>query len=265
MYRKYWMIRANAAALSLILMTLLIFGQAALSFVLDGSSTSYAQFRKWNAALNGSLEFEFKTEQGNGLLLYTDDGGTYDFFEVKLVESALRLRYNLGGGAQIVTVGHDLGDGHWHKVQISRSNENTTLTVDGVSAVSTSRGKEFEFGKLSGNSDVYVGGMPGWYNSKLTLLALPSVIFEPRFNGFIRNLVYADAESSVPRRQEMKSRDAKTLTSLFHRYSCNVLRARKCTAIGYNSGGSSNTTTNTTTTTITTTKARDSSHGCSSE
>ncbi|XP_076378751.1 neurexin 1 isoform X3 [Megalopta genalis] len=186
-----------------------LLGQAALSFVLEGSATSYAQFRKWNAGLNGTLEFEFKTEQGNGLLLYTDDGGTYDFFEVKLVESALRLRYNLGGGAQIVTVGHDLGDGHWHKVQITRCNENTTLTVDGVSAVSTSRGKEFEFGKLPGNSDVYVGGMPSWYNSKLTLLALPSVIFEPRFNGFIRNLVYADGESSVPKRQEMKSRDAK--------------------------------------------------------
>lgn len=183
--------------------------QVARSFLLEGSATSYAQFRKWNAGLNGTLEFEFKTEQGNGLLLYTDDGGTYDFFEVKLVESALRLRYNLGGGAQIVTVGHDLGDGHWHKVQISRCNENTTLTVDGVGAVSTSRGKEFEFGKLAGNSDVYVGGMPSWYNSKLTLLALPSVIFEPRFNGFIRNLVYADGENSVPRRQEMKSRDAK--------------------------------------------------------
>ncbi|OAD62847.1 Neurexin-3a-alpha [Eufriesea mexicana] len=195
--------------------------QLALSFVLEGSATSYAQFRKWNAGQNGTLEFEFKTEQGNGLLLYTDDGGTYDFFEVKLVESALRLRYNLGGGAQIVTVGHDLGDGHWHKVQITRCNENTTLTVDGVSAVSTSRGKEFEFGKLAGNSDVYVGGMPSWYNSKLTLLALPSVIFEPRFNGFIRNLVYADGENTMPRRQEMKSRDAKEAVGTFdfHRES----------------------------------------------
>lgn len=180
-----------------------------LSFVLEGTSTSYAQFHKWNAGLNGSLEFEFKTDQGNGLLLYTDDGGTYDFFEVKLVESALRLRYNLGGGAQIVTVGRELGDGHWHKVQITRDNENTTINVDGVGATSTSRGKEFEFGKLSGNSDVYVGGMPSWYNSKLTLLALPSVIFEPRFNGFIRNLVYADGENVVPRRQEIKSQDAK--------------------------------------------------------
>lgn len=180
---------------------------SALSFVLEGTSTSYAQFRKWNAALNGTLEFEFKTEQGNGLLLYTDDGGTYDFFELKLVESALRLRYNLGGGAQIVTVGRELGDARWHKVQITRNLENTSLAVDDVAATSTSRGKEFEFGKLAANSDVYVGGMPSWYNSKLTLLALPSVIFEPRFNGFIRNIVYADDESDVPRRQEMKNKD----------------------------------------------------------
>lgn len=179
------------------------------SFVLDGSQTSFAQFRKWNVGLNGSLEFEFKTEQPNGLLLYTDDGGTYDFFEIKLVEGALRLRYNLGGGAQILTVGRDLNDGHWHKVQVQRKVERTSLSVDGASQTRTSRGKEFLFGKLSTNSDVYVGGMPSWYNNKLTLLALPSVIFEPRFAGAIRNLVYADEDSSSPRRQEMKTKDHK--------------------------------------------------------
>lgn len=88
-------------------------------FVLDGTQNSFAQFRKWYTGLNGTLELEFKTEQPNGLVLYTDDGGTYDFFELKLVEGALRLRYNLGGGAQIITVGRDLHDGHWHKVQVS--------------------------------------------------------------------------------------------------------------------------------------------------
>lgn len=88
-------------------------------FLLDGSQNSYAQFRKWYTGLNGTLEFEFKTEQPNGLILYTDDGGTFDFFEVKLVEGAIRLRYNLGGGANIITVGRELHDGHWHKVQVS--------------------------------------------------------------------------------------------------------------------------------------------------
>lgn len=88
-------------------------------FLLDGTQNSFAQFRKWCTGLNGSMEFEFKTEQPNGLVLYTDDGGTFDFFEIKLVEGAVRLRYNLGGGANIITVGRDLHDGHWHKVQVN--------------------------------------------------------------------------------------------------------------------------------------------------
>lgn len=179
------------------------------TFYLDGSQNSYSQFRKWGGGTNGSLEFEFKTEQPNGLLLYTDDGGAYDFFEIKLVEGALRLRYNLGGGAQIITVGRDLNDGHWHKVHVQRNMEKTTLSVDGVQQTRTSRGKEFQFGRFATNSEVYVGGMPTFYNSKLTLLALPSVIYEPRFVGAIRNLVYSDLEGGPSRRQETRSKDHK--------------------------------------------------------
>lgn len=112
--------KSNKFTLALLfLLSLLLKAQISQSFILDGSQSSFAQFRKWYTGLNGSLELEFKTEQPNGLVLYTDDGGTYDFFELKLVEGALRLRYNLGGGAQIITVGRDLHDGHWHKVQVS--------------------------------------------------------------------------------------------------------------------------------------------------
>ncbi|KAJ8963144.1 hypothetical protein NQ318_018609 [Aromia moschata] len=155
----------------------------AYGFLLDGSTNSYSQFRKWGGGTNGSLEFEFKTDQPNGLLLYTDDGGTYDFFEIKLVEGALRLRYNLGGGAQIITVGRDLNDGHWHKVHVQRHEDRTILTVDGVSQMRTSRGEG------------------------LTLLALPSVIFEPRFVGAVRNLIYPDVDGGTPRRQETRPKD----------------------------------------------------------
>jgi hypothetical protein len=110
----------NSFTLALLLLIgLLLKINPCSGFVLDGSQNSYAQFRKWYTGLNGTLELEFKTETPNGLVLYTDDGGTYDFFELKLVEGALRLRYNLGGGAQIITVGRDLHDGHWHKVQVS--------------------------------------------------------------------------------------------------------------------------------------------------
>lgn len=198
-----------------------ISSRACFAFLLDGSSESYSQFRKWGGGTNGSLEFEFKTDQRNGLLLYTDDGGTYDFFEVKLVEGALRLRFNLGGGAQIITVGKELHDGHWHKVQLQRHEERTILTVDNVSQMRTARGKEFNFGKFETNSDVYVGGLPKWYNKKLALLALPSVFFEPRFKGAVRNLIYPDVEGGVPRRQETRPRDHRVSFELIC-YTINV-------------------------------------------
>ncbi|CAO1431878.1 unnamed protein product [Diamesa hyperborea] len=203
--------KSNKFTLALLIIVGLLFKiNLSCGFILDGTQNSYAQFRKWYTGLNGTLELEFKTEQPNGLVLYTDDGGTYDFFELKLVEGALRLRYNLGGGAQIITVGRDLHDGHWHKVQVLRNDEHSTLTVDGVSQSKVSRGKEFQFGKFTTNSDIFVGGMPNWYNAKLALLALPSVIFEPRFRGSVRNLVYTDQPGILPRRQEMRQpRDVK--------------------------------------------------------
>ncbi|KAK9891157.1 hypothetical protein WA026_013474 [Henosepilachna vigintioctopunctata] len=95
----------------------------------------------------------------------------------------------------------------WHRVRVQRHEDRTYLTVDGISQMKTSRGKEFNFGRYSTNSDVYVGGMPLWYNTKLTLLALPSVIFETRFVGAVRNLIYADTEGGMPRRQETRPKD----------------------------------------------------------
>jgi hypothetical protein len=62
---------------------------------------------------------------------------------------------------------------------------------------------EIEFGNFTTNSYVYVGGLPSWYSTKLSMLALPSVVFEPRFRGSIRNILYADDESAKPRRQEV--------------------------------------------------------------
>lgn len=109
---------SSKSALLLLILAIVLLDTGS-AFLLDGSQSSFAQFRKWYTGLNGTLELEFKSDQPNGLVLYTDDGGTYDFIELKLVEGVLRLRFNLGGGAQIITVGRDLHDGHWHKVQVN--------------------------------------------------------------------------------------------------------------------------------------------------
>lgn len=69
-----------------------------------------------------------------------------------------------------------------------------------------------EFGRnFSGNSFVYVGGLPSFYSTKLSSLALPSAVFEPRFRGSIRNVVFADDETGRPRRQEVMAYKVSTL------------------------------------------------------
>ena len=194
----------------------------ASAFVLEGSQTSYAQFRKWYSTQNATLEFEFWTAQPNGLILYTDDGGYYDFLEVKLVEGSLRIRLNLGNGAQMADLGNkDLHSSTWHKVKIQRNFTKTIIQLDEKSHVILPDSGKFrsaiggpnrksdlksavEFGgNYTANSFVYIGGLPSFYSTKLSSLALPSAVFEPRFRGSIRNIVYADDESGQPRRQEV--------------------------------------------------------------
>ncbi|XP_037779515.1 neurexin-3-like [Penaeus monodon] len=177
--------------------------RAAGGFVLEGSPTSFAQFPRWVPGPNGSLEFEFLTREPSGLFLYTDDGGSYEFFEVKLIEGAVRLHYNLGGGARLLTVGRGLNDGTWHKVRVSRRHDRTQLTVDGATETRSAKALVHEFGSPASNSFVYVGGLPELLTRQVgAKLTLPVITLEPRFAGQFRNLVYTGADGKS-RNQDM--------------------------------------------------------------
>ena len=65
------------------------------AFFTDGTENSYVQYPRWQACLNGSISFEFKSNDTDGLLFYTDDGGQYDFFELRLENRKLLLRFKL--------------------------------------------------------------------------------------------------------------------------------------------------------------------------
>lgn len=195
--------------------------RAAGGFVLEGSPTSFAQFPRWVPGPNGSLEFEFLTREPSGLFLYTDDGGSYEFFEVKLIEGAVRLHYNLGGGARLLTVGRGLNDGTWHKVRVSRRHDRTQLTVDGATETRSAKALVHEFGSPASNSFVYVGGLPELLTRQVgAKLTLPVITLEPRFAGQFRNLVYTGADGKSrqqdmiasqvsPRGSRARSRDAR--------------------------------------------------------
>lgn len=82
------------------------------TIVLEGSPTSYAQFRQWSGfsdgspssasssssvANNATIEVDFRTEQPDCLLLYADSrDGRY--VQVTIAGGAARLRYNWDAG-----------------------------------------------------------------------------------------------------------------------------------------------------------------------
>jgi leucine-rich repeat transmembrane neuronal protein 1/2 len=187
----------GATPLTTVLLTLLYLAST-LSFTeaiyFQGTGTSYARFPKWHACKDSRLRFDFKTTQTNGLLLYADDGGKYDFFEMRLLEGRVNLRLNIvdgRDGAVKLEMGTDLADNKWHTVEVRRNRMETTLVVDGNADSKTSFGSDFVFGILQKNSPLYFGGIPhSKYNGAgLHLLALPSVFFEKRFRGYIRNII----------------------------------------------------------------------------
>ncbi|GBN15537.1 Neurexin-3 [Araneus ventricosus] len=190
------------------------------SFILDGSPTSFAQFPRWLAGLNGTLSLQFRTREPNGLLLYTDDGGTYDFFEVKLVEGNARLRFNLGGGTAILSAGKNLHDSQWHTLKITRNAEETILTVDADVQKRLTAGPDYLFGNATTNSAVLIGGLPSWYGSKLSLLALPSAFFEPRFRGAVKDVVFA-SDDGIQKAQELQESQGIRTASLHPQYTPN--------------------------------------------
>ncbi|XP_013421404.1 neurexin-3 [Lingula anatina] len=161
------------------------------------SQASYAKYTKWNPCPDGSLKFEFKTQEPDGLLVYLDDGGSLDFIEVKLVDGALQFRYNMGEGvATEINLGGNLNDDAWHSVQIERQDGAVQLVLDAERTSKSVPNDKPQFGELEGNSFLYIAGLPVHFKSDLRSLALPSAAFESPFAGSIRNLLYSNCSKA---------------------------------------------------------------------
>ncbi|KAK3601340.1 hypothetical protein CHS0354_011943 [Potamilus streckersoni] len=174
-----------------------------------GEDKSYAKFPKWNACVNATFSFEFKTTQTDGLLMYTDDNGTYDYVEVLLKDGRVRLRMNIVDGKEgsiEMFLASRLNDNRWHRVEIQRNRMETILIVDGMSDSRVAFGSDFSFGDIYKNNFVFFGGLPDYYytldQTKLEQLSLPSSYFEKRFMGEIRNVIYGNC-TCIPVRGEM--------------------------------------------------------------
>ncbi len=119
-----------------------------------------------------------------------------------LTSGRIRVQLNIVDGRDgriQIDVGENLNDGRWHRVEIKRNRMETTLIVDTDTNSKFAFGSDFHFGNLEENSDVFFGGLPSSYETNLHQMALPSVLFRPRFQGSIRNVLYGNCTCQTVR------------------------------------------------------------------
>ncbi|XP_071834304.1 neurexin-1-like isoform X4 [Apostichopus japonicus] len=148
--------------------------------------TSYCEFERWNASVNGTLKFEFRTSQSEALLLYMDDGGNNDYMELVLEDGQLRFRVRIHNNAWTVFMGEALDDSLWHQVVIVRNGKTSELTLDDYSRHGSVEGQDDE---LTIRTNLFVGGIPQ-DSVDMSELSNSDAYLYKHFQGYIRNLIY---------------------------------------------------------------------------
>ncbi|XP_047244516.1 laminin subunit alpha-2 isoform X8 [Girardinichthys multiradiatus] len=129
------------------------------------------------------LEFELRTKELSGLVLYMARINHADFVSIQIKEGQACLGYDLGHGNISGCVPFSINDGTWHKIRVQRTKQRAVLAV---LTVERRYIKQMISPKTADLLDVvgivYVGGLPQDYTTKRIGPILYSI------NGCIRNL-----------------------------------------------------------------------------
>ncbi|XP_061609364.1 laminin subunit alpha-2 isoform X6 [Phyllopteryx taeniolatus] len=126
------------------------------------------------------LEFELRTQEESGLVLYMARINHADFVSIQIKDGQVCLGYDLGHGNTSGCVPFSINDGNWHKIRVARSKQRALLVVDGRYSKQMISPKKADLLDVVGV--LYVGGLPHNYTTKRIGPILYSI------NGCIRRL-----------------------------------------------------------------------------
>ncbi|KAM8831428.1 laminin subunit alpha-2 isoform 7-T7 [Spinachia spinachia] len=135
------------------------------------------------------LEFEMRTKEDSGLVLYMARINHADFVSIQIKDGLVCLGYDLGHGNISGCVPYSVNDGNWHKIRVSRFKQRGLLTVDGRYSKQMNSPKTADLLDVVGR--LYVGGLPPNYTSKRIGPILYSI------TGCIRDLKMVGAAMST--------------------------------------------------------------------
>ncbi|XP_054385657.2 neurexin 3 isoform X11 [Pongo abelii] len=192
---------------------------------------AYISLPKWNTKRMGSISFDFRTTEPNGLILFThgkpqerkdarsQKNTKVDFFAVELLDGNLYLLLDMGSGTiKVKATQKKANDGEWYHVDIQRDGRSGTISVNSRRTPFTASG-ESEILDLEG--DMYLGGLP----ENRAGLILPTELWTAMLNygyvGCIRDLFIDGRSKNIRQLAEMQN--AAGVKS-----SCSRMSAKQC-------------------------------------
>ncbi|XP_066507116.1 LOW QUALITY PROTEIN: neurexin-1a-like [Hoplias malabaricus] len=171
---------------------------------------AFITLNKWNAKKTGSISFDFRTTEPNGLLLFSHGRPKQqtkeakspltlkvDFFAIEMLDGHLYLLLDMGSGTtKTLAVPKKVNDGEWYHVDFQRDGRSGTISVNSVRTLYQAPG-ESEI--LDLEDDLYLGGLP----ENKAGLVFPTEVWTALLNygfvGCVRDL-FIDGQSKDVRR-----------------------------------------------------------------
>ncbi|XP_067101212.1 LOW QUALITY PROTEIN: neurexin 1a [Osmerus mordax] len=184
---------------------------ATLDPVTFDTPESFVALSKWTAKKAGSISFDFRTTEPNGLMLFSHgkprqqqhkDPRTpptlkVDFFAIEMLDGHLYLLLDMGSGTtKTRAIDKKVNDGEWYHVDFQRDGRSGTISVNSVRTAYTAPG-DSEI--LDLDDTLYLGGLP----EDRAGLIFPTEVWTALLNygyvGCVRDL-FVDGQSKDIRR-----------------------------------------------------------------
>ncbi|KAM6272413.1 neurexin-1 isoform X24 [Aptenodytes patagonicus] len=176
---------------------------------------SFISLPKWNAKKTGSISFDFRTTEPNGLILFSHGKPRHqkdakhpqmvkvDFFAIEMLDGHLYLLLDMGSGTiKIKALQKKVNDGEWYHVDFQRDGRSGTISVNTLRTPYTAPG-ESEI--LDLDDDLYLGGLP----ENKAGLVFPTEVWTALLNygyvGCIRDLFIDGQSKDIRQMAEVQS------------------------------------------------------------
>uniref|UniRef100_A0A3B3XP94 Neurexin 3a n=1 Tax=Poecilia mexicana TaxID=48701 RepID=A0A3B3XP94_9TELE len=185
---------------------------------------AYISLPKWNTKRMGSISFDFRTTEPNGLILFThgkrqERKDAVDFFAVELLDGSLYLLLDMGSGTiKVKATQTKVNDGAWYHVDIQRDGRSGTISVNSRRTPFTASG-ESEILDLEG--DMYLGGLPVDRSNLILPTELWTAMLNYGYVGCIRDLFIDGRSKDI--RQIAEAQNGAGIKP-----SCNKQQGKQC-------------------------------------